>query len=139
MVITCVLFPFCKLSSPAREAAQRSTLACPPPHPLPPCWAFSSAVALQLLLGKAENHSYAAPNRPASCLRNDRGPGPSPERLGHPAATQPVHVQGRASEARRAERPLAVIASKSLISSGGPDTGSQLANIEQSAEVWFGK
>lgn len=52
---------------------------------------------------------------------------------------QPFHVQGRALEARRAERPLAVIASKSLISSGGPETGSQLANVEQSAEVWFGR
>lgn len=52
---------------------------------------------------------------------------------------QPFHVQGCALEARRAERPLAVIASKSLISSGGPETGSQLANVEQRADVWFGK
>lgn len=38
-----------------------------------------------------------------------------------------------------AERPLAAIASKSLISSGGPEMGSQLANVEQGAEVWFRK
>lgn len=39
----------------------------------------------------------------------------------------------------RAERPLAVITSKSLISSGGPQTGSELAKVVQSTEIWLGK
>lgn len=48
---------------------------------------------------------------------------------------QPFHIQGCAMEAARTERPLAVIASKSLISSGGPEIGNELAKVVHSTEV----
>lgn len=79
-----MFFSVCKFSKPSGgSSTEKPSLSCPPPRPLPPCWAISSAApAFELLLGKTENHSYAAPNRPASCLRNDRGLGPAPKRLG---------------------------------------------------------
>ena len=81
-----------------------------------------------------------APNRPASCLRNDRGLGLTPKRRGPlQQFRQPFHVQGCALEAERAEKPLAVTASKSLVSPGGLETGSELAKVAQRTEFWFGE
>lgn len=103
-----MFFSFCKFSKPSRGGStEKPSLSCPPPRPHPSCWAISTAApAFELLLGKTENHSYAAPNRPASCLRNDRGLGPAPKRLGLlRQLRQSFHIQGCA---RSCEGPKAL-------------------------------
>lgn len=110
-------------------------------YPLPSCWPGSStALALQLLLRKTENHSYEAPNRPASCLPSDRTPGRSPKRLELlRQLRQLIHVQGCASQATKAGEAVGGHCSQVSHFIKGPTDVSELAMVTQSTETLFGR
>lgn len=134
-------FPFCRLSEPSRGGCTEkhslllSSLPCPlaglsqlQPWPCSYRWRKQKTTAMWHQTGL--HHVYAMTE---AWARLQRGWG-SLRQL-----RQPFHVQGCASEATRAERPLVLTASKNLISSGGLEVGSELAKVMQNTENWFGK
>lgn len=93
---------------------------------------------MQLLLGKTENHSYEAPNRPASCLPSDRTLGPSPKRLELlRQLRQLIRVQGCVSRATRAGKAVGGHCSQVSHFIKRPTDVSELAVVTQSTETLF--
>lgn len=113
--------------------------SCSPFYPLPSSWPGSAAaLALQLLLRKTENHSYEAPNRPASCLPSDRTLGRSPKRLELlQQRRQLTHVQGCASRATRSGEAAGGHCSQVSHFIKRPTDVSELAIVTRSTEALF--
>ena len=137
----CMFFSFLQTFQPSGGGCtEKRSLSCPPPHPLPPAGLSQLQPSLVATAGENRKPQLCGTKQACIMFTQRQRPGPDSKRWGPlQQLRQPFHVQGCALEAKRAEKPLAVTASKSLISPGGLETGSELAKVAQRTEFWFGK